>query len=252
MQMYEAVLFDFDGTLVDFVDSDIQSLKQLLECTEENVCFDDFLQTSVEEVMRFHRLVEEEKADPLQMHDFRLKHTFMRHKMAWKDDYVDLYKSMLVQNCMPFDGAEALLASLKPDVAIGLISNAYDGQEQRARIVNSGLDTYFDIVVIAGDIDVYKPDPHIFLHTLQNLGAAAENSLYIGDSVTYDILGAREAGMQTALICDEPKGCTAPADYKTPKGVEGYQSLLDIIRKDVVKNNQLSVTYDQLSLITDY
>lgn len=27
--MFEAILFDFDGTLVDFVDSDIQSLRWL-------------------------------------------------------------------------------------------------------------------------------------------------------------------------------------------------------------------------------
>jgi len=36
--MFEAILFDFDGTLVDFVASDIQSLKRVHSCTGTTVC----------------------------------------------------------------------------------------------------------------------------------------------------------------------------------------------------------------------
>ncbi|NKQ35771.1 MAG: hypothetical protein HF973_09175 [Chloroflexi bacterium] len=80
--MFEAILFDFDGTLVDFVDSDIQSLRWLHSYTGSPVCFDDFLETAVDEIMKFHQLVEANRIDPLLMHEFRLKRTFARHNMV--------------------------------------------------------------------------------------------------------------------------------------------------------------------------
>jgi membrane protease YdiL (CAAX protease family) len=55
--MFQAVLFDFDGTLVDFVAADIQSLKWLHSRTGSMVDFDDFLETAVAEIMSFHDLV---------------------------------------------------------------------------------------------------------------------------------------------------------------------------------------------------
>ena len=57
--MIEAIVFDFDGTLVDFVDSDVKSLKHLHSVVEANVSFDEFLDTAVDEIMEFHRLVEQ-------------------------------------------------------------------------------------------------------------------------------------------------------------------------------------------------
>ena len=69
--MLEAILFDFDGTLVDFVESDIQSLRWLHGQTGVSVPFEDFLETAVAEIMRFHELVVQNQIGPLLMHSFR-------------------------------------------------------------------------------------------------------------------------------------------------------------------------------------
>lgn len=146
--MFEAILFDFDGTLVDFVDVDIQSLKHLHSLTASPVCFDAFLTTAVDEIMRFHSLVAQGEIDPLLLHEFRLKNTFAEHKIFRKNSYIDDYKNALLKTCRSFD-----------------------------------------VIVIAGEIGIYKPDPSIFIDSLKRVGVVPAKSLYVGDSIVYDMVG---------------------------------------------------------------
>jgi len=95
--MFKAILFDFDGTLVDFVASDIQSLKWLHSRTDSAIEFDGFLETSVDEIMRFHELVTKKEIDPLLMHEFRLRNTFARHNITWNNNYITLYRNKLLE-----------------------------------------------------------------------------------------------------------------------------------------------------------
>lgn len=224
--MIEAIIFDFDGTLVDFVGSDIQSLRYLHSLTGSAVCFDDFLKTAVEEIMNFHHLVDEAGIDPLTMHQYRLKNTFIKQKILWDDNYVDLYKKELLRTCVPFDGIENILSKIRHKVKLGLISNAYDGIEQRERLKASGLEHYFNDVVVAGDIGVYKPDSAIFLHLLNRIKVAPEKSLYIGDSVIHDVNGAKAAGMKTALFNVYSGRNSGTADYIV-NGVNELRILID-------------------------
>jgi len=135
----EAIVFDFDGTLVDFVDSDTKSLKHLHSVVEAKVSFDEFLETAVDEIMEFHRLVDQRLIDPLLMHRFRLEKTFKAHGMQWDDSALEIYKAELFRTCVPFDGVVEVLVQLRERFKLGLITNAYDGVEQRKRIAFSGL-----------------------------------------------------------------------------------------------------------------
>jgi HAD superfamily hydrolase (TIGR01509 family) len=223
--MFEAIIFDFDGTLVDFVDSDTQSLRYIHSLTGSGVCFDDFLETAVDEIMKFYSL-DDPSIDPLSKHRYRLKNTFTKHRMLWDDNYVDMYKKELLRTCVPFDGIETVLSKIKQKVTLGLITNADDVTEQRERIKSSGLNNYFDDVVIAGDLGIYKPDPAIFLYLLNRFNVAPEKSLYIGDSEQYDICGAKAAGMKTALFSHSAKRDSAVSDYVI-NGVNELEVFID-------------------------
>ena len=78
------ILFDFDGTLVDYLNSDRDSLKVVHSLAGSTVSFDDFMNTSVDEITKFHNLVDQSRIDPLLIHEFRLKNTFEKLKMVWK------------------------------------------------------------------------------------------------------------------------------------------------------------------------
>ena len=224
--MFEAILFDFDGTLVDYVDTDIRSLLWLHSYLGLSVPFETFLDTAVEEIMNFHELVDKKKIDPLSMHEYRLRRTFSRNNIEWNDLSIELYQKRLIELCMPFSGVERLLSGIKEKVKTGIISNAYDGSEQRARIRNAGIEDLFDIIIIAGDVGMFKPDPSIFSYALNCLNVSPRWALYIGDSVDYDIIGAQSAGMKTVLFNKNTKSDTDIADYFA-LGIDGLHNLFN-------------------------
>ena len=100
---------------------------------------------------------------------------------------------------LPYPGINALLADLKTNYKLGLLTNG-PSDTQWEKIEALGFDQKFDAVIVAGDVGIYKPDVRIFELLMEQLGVAAEHSLFVGDTYDADILGAHQAGMYTAWI----------------------------------------------------
>jgi len=68
----------------------------------------------------------------------------------------------------------------------------------------------FDVLVFSNEFGVPKPQPSIFEHTLRELGGvAAAEALHVGDMEHLDVVGARRAGMHSALYAPYGHGETA-------------------------------------------
>jgi putative hydrolase of the HAD superfamily len=81
---------------------------------------------------------------------------------------------------------------------LGLISNF----EQWLEMLLEHLDVtrFFEVRVISGAEGVEKPDPRIFRLALDRAGVGPEESVYVGDSVEFDVRPAEEAGMFGVLL----------------------------------------------------
>jgi len=66
-----------------------------------------------------------------------------------------------------------------------------------------GLAGYFETALVAGQVGSWKPDPGIFRHILAHMGAAAGDTLYVGDNYYADVVGAQRAGVQPLLLDPE-------------------------------------------------
>jgi putative hydrolase of the HAD superfamily len=64
-----------------------------------------------------------------------------------------------------------------------------------------GLSGLWDAVLCSETFGFLKPDPVPFLELSSQMGVKPERLLYVGNSISYDIKGARNAGLQAALIC---------------------------------------------------
>ena len=116
----------------------------------------------------------------------------------------------------PLPGAEEILRKLRAaDVRTGLLTNGAPDL-QREKIESSGLGMFLDAAVVSGEIGTGKPEPEIFHHLLANLGAGADESLMVGNSLARDIVGGKRAGMHTCWLAlegeEEPVGLVEP-DY---------------------------------------
>lgn len=113
-------------------------------------------------------------------------------------------------------GAPDLLANLRQNgKTTGIITN--DGPAiQRQLLRTLALDDLLDHVVIGGIEGYNKPDPRLFHRALKVAGVQAKETLYVGDTLATDVLGATRAGIPVAWLCPQqrqvPEGLPKP-DY---------------------------------------
>jgi putative hydrolase of the HAD superfamily len=107
------------------------------------------------------------------------------------------------------EGASEAIAWAGDRGAAGLLTNGPAGR-QRPKVEALGLDSRLDPVVYAGDLPRRKPHADPFERALANLGTAAERTLYVGDSLEYDVAGAHTAGLPVAWI----DGGDGPGEYR--------------------------------------
>jgi putative hydrolase of the HAD superfamily len=68
------------------------------------------------------------------------------------------------------------------------------------KLANLGLDGLWDVILCSESTGRLKPHPLPFLELSERMGIPPERILYVGNSIPYDVIGAKEAGMKTALI----------------------------------------------------
>jgi HAD superfamily hydrolase (TIGR01509 family) len=93
----------------------------------------------------------------------------------------------------------ALLEALRGrGLKLGIVSNAFDPPDLLRRDLDRlGITERVDAVVFASEAGVRKPHPAIFRRALDELGVAAERTLFVGDSLAIDVGGAAALGMRT-------------------------------------------------------
>jgi HAD superfamily hydrolase (TIGR01549 family) len=95
----------------------------------------------------------------------------------------------------------ALLARLSPRYRLGVVSNFYGNLE--AICQEAGIGRYLSAAVDSVDVGASKPDPAIFHAALERLSAGADETVFIGDSASRDMAGARGVGMRHVLVAGE-------------------------------------------------
>ena len=93
----------------------------------------------------------------------------------------------------------ALLESVRErGLKVGVVSNAFDPPALLHRDLEQlGVAERLDFAVFSSETGVRKPHPAIFQRALDALGVAAARTLFVGDSLSIDIAGARALGMHT-------------------------------------------------------
>ena len=97
----------------------------------------------------------------------------------------------------------------------------------------SGLSAYFDLSLNAGDIGASKPSVVPFMALSLLTAAAPTRILYIGDSYEHDVVGAKRAGLKSAILLrNKSEGkiyAEVRPDYElTSLEPENLSSILDI------------------------
>jgi putative hydrolase of the HAD superfamily len=111
------------------------------------------------------------------------------------------------------DGLAALGALDRPVAVVSNADGTVEAQMHRHRLAQVGPGPGLDVAAIVDSavVGVAKPDPAVFAPALRALDVPAERCCYVGDTVTFDVAGARAAGM-TCIHLD-PLGTCAQDDH---------------------------------------
>jgi putative hydrolase of the HAD superfamily len=129
------------------------------------------------------------------------------------------------------DSVEALRLLQDRGVTMGVVSNARGQIEQVLAMsgvcqVGEGPSVPMRCIVDSHVVGIEKPDPGVFRPALDALGVSPERVLYVGDTASIDVVGARNAGLHPVLL--DPYG-----DHRGGE-VDRIASLLELLEWDFV------------------
>lgn len=207
---YDVVLFDFDHTLLDSDASLAGAFDRsmatvgITDRAELERCYIDFDRIN----QALWRRVEAQEISPNEVRVRRFEDLISTLELDGDAEVMaEAFVDGLIGCGELYDGALELLDDLRVRCRLGMVTNGI-GRVQRERIARLGLASYFDAVVISGEVGASKPGVEIFELTFDAFGVSDRStSLMVGDSLTSDIQGAANAGIDSAWF--NPGGAAA-------------------------------------------
>ena len=147
---------------------------------------------------------------------------------------VDAYFSAFVDNARPLPGTADMLAALKPRYRLGLLSNLTHGPAARQILDHLHLSSFFDVLLVSGDLGYRKPHPQVFQSLIDALEVPPASILFVGDDPRTDVQGSLLAGMRPVQTVyaqrqrDAAALMTPPSDLSVPV-ITSWQDLLMLL-----------------------
>ncbi|MDK2951704.1 MAG: 2-haloacid dehalogenase [Kosmotogales bacterium] len=226
------VYFDLDNTILDFDKCEREALKDLM--IHYNLEFSDDHLSSYSEINKkcwqdYERgLLSKEKLREERFKIFfRSKNIEIKNNMNPAKDYLEFLK----EKSYFIPGAERLLKKLKEkNHKMACLTNGIKEVQSR-RTKKANLDEYFDFILTSEEIGKPKPDPLIFERASEISGIELKDSLYIGDSLSSDFLGAENAGVEFILFWNKPLSILKK-EKRIPKNIcTNFSDLYNMIRE---------------------
>ena len=126
-------------------------------------------------------------------------------------------------------GAEEAVISLSRKYRLFMVSNG-TARVQNKRLASSGIVPYFENIFISQDVGINKPDKGYFDYCFARIpGFSGDRAMIVGDSLSSDILGGKNAGIATCWV--NPRHKQADPDRKPDYEIESITQLEALLEK---------------------
>jgi len=224
---YRWLLFDADGTLFDF------------ERAATTALADTFRQLIGHYEPRYHEIYE--RINKKAWRDFEAGHLTQDQLRTQRfaglfealslktnvETFADRYLQNLSGHTELLPDAEDVVKQLADSTKLMIITNGLK-EVQRPRFAAASITKYFADVVISEEVGSAKPHEGIFNEAFKLMGQPARHEvLIIGDSLTSDIQGGNNYGLDTCWY--NPQGCARDHDVEIQYEIKSLLELLSIV-----------------------
>ncbi|KXY34437.1 2-haloalkanoic acid dehalogenase [Bacillus cereus] len=214
------MLFDLDDTLLDR-DKAVDNLFLLVleKCYEDvsDTVKNNMLQKFKEYDKREYGISDKTIVLESLFDEFAPKYRLPRN-------YIQDFWNENLPKCFSIDQNTILfLNHIKRHFKVGIITNG-STQRQKAKIMNTGLNEYFDTIIISEEVGFSKPDKLIFELALNKLNVQSEDVLFVGDDLEKDIAGCQNANIKG--IWFNPNVIKNNTDTKPYAEITSFDNLL--------------------------
>jgi pyrophosphatase PpaX len=182
--LLSAVLFDFDGTLVDTTEMIHQSMKHATSSVlgREDIPRETLLANVGRPLPRQMELIDAENAELL--------------LEAYRSHHEQHHDTLIGE----FPGVEESLARLgSAGIKVAVVTSKRRLSVEMALKNFPGLRNVVDRFVTLEDTTEHKPNPEPLLRALELLGVSKERAAYVGDS-PFDVEAAKAAGLASVAV----------------------------------------------------
>lgn len=227
--MIDTLLFDLDNTLLDFDKAEANALTKALQ--NENIEVDDHMISRYNKInISQWKLLEKGilTREEVKLHRFEmLFEEFGIHADPRK--VAKNYQRYLGQGHYFIEDAEEVLEQLYKKYRIYLVTNG-TLSVQRGRLKSSGIKKYLQDVFISEEVGYNKPSIEYFEYCFSKIpDFKKEHTVIIGDSLSSDIQGGKNAGIKTIWFHRKQD----PIEVLEPKPdyeIQSLKSLLNVLQ----------------------
>lgn len=192
---YDVLLFDLDDTIFDFQTAQEVAFTQVFK--EYGLHAPDYLQDYQLVSNGLWQQLEQQQISLTELGNERFQQLFKMHKLSLDaHQFNDTYLRFLGEQPFLIEGASDLFEQLQ-GIRIAAVSNGFE-RVQQARIALSPFANKFEAVIISETVGYQKPSREIFDYAFDKLQITDKDTvLMIGDSLTSDIKGGQNYGIDT-------------------------------------------------------
>ena len=213
MKKFKDVFFDLDHTLWDFDKNSKYTFKKILNDNKINIDLDDFLSTYIPINSNYWRLYRENNISKDKLRYGRLIDTFKALDRDVSTEIISKLSNDYIKHLSSFnfliDGTISILKYLNGRYKLHIITNGFQ-EVQNLKLINSGIDNFFDTITNSEMAGVKKPNEKIFQLAINKAKTDFDSSVMIGDNLEADVQGALNVGMNAILFnyhkVNVPKG----------------------------------------------
>ncbi len=232
---YRHLFFDLDNTLYDFDKNSYEAMKDAFRALGllENIgSFDDFFQVYLKINTQLWADYRDKKITKEVLRIRRFAESFVDYNQMACPRPLEIdnkYLELMPGKKELFPGTLEVLAELqKRNYHLHIITNGFR-EVQHDKLINTGLQSFFEKVFISEDLKTTKPSREIFEFAIKSCNARKKQSLMIGDSWETDVIGARLFGIDQVYFTPFAEWYQYPPEESPTYHIRSLNQLLILL-----------------------